>query len=141
MKRNWIGIGCFVLIATALMIAPLQADGPKPKKGPAKVSWDQPFAKATIAPGGTTVLNAAFTATKDLTEVGFAMTPSIKNVLTVTPAGLPSVVAGTPVPITLTVLIPADPECRNFNGNLWVTVRGKKINKPLHLRFKVQRPK
>ncbi|MCJ7589691.1 MAG: hypothetical protein MUQ00_17630 [Candidatus Aminicenantes bacterium] len=139
MNRKWITIGCIVLVGAALLSAPLLAADDKPKKGPAKVVWDQPFAKAAIAPGGTAALNAVFTANKDLTEVGFAVSPSIKNVLTVTPTGLPSVAAGTPVPITLTVLIPADPECRNFNGNLWVTVRGKKINKPLHLRFKVKR--
>jgi hypothetical protein len=141
MNRKRIAIGCIVLVGAALLSAPLLAADDKPKKGPAKVVWDKPFAKAAIAPGGTAALNAVFTANKNLTEVGFAVSPSIKNVLTVTPTGLPSVAEGTPVPITLTVLIPADPECRNFNGNLWVTVRGKKINKPLHLRFKVQRPK
>jgi len=141
MNRKWITIGCIVFVCAALLSAPLLAAGDKPKKGPAKVVWDTPFAKAAIAPGGTTAMNAIFTANKNLTEVGFAVSPSIKNVLTVAPAGLPAVAAGTPVPITLTVLIPADPECRNFNGNLWVTVKGKKVNKPLHLRFKVQRPK
>jgi hypothetical protein len=140
MNRKWILVGCVLLISAALLRAPLLAADSKPKKGPAKVSWDQPFTKAVIAPGGTAALNAVFTATKDLTEVGFAMTPSIKNVLTVTPAVLPSAAAGTPVPIMLAVVIPAKPGPRNFNGNLWVTVRGKKINRPLHLRFKIQLP-
>ena len=92
-----------------------------------------------MAPGGTAVLNAVFTPNKDLTDVAFVMTPSIKAVLTVAPSGLPSAPAGMPVPVVLTVVFPAQPECVNFNGNLWVTVKGKKVNKPLHLRFKVQK--
>jgi hypothetical protein len=137
MHRKSIVIGCAALIAAALIVAPLQAAGAKPKKGPAKVVWDQPFAKTTLAPGGTAVLNAVFTPNKDLTDVAFVMTPSIKAVLTVAPATLAAAPAGMPVPIVLTVVFPAQPECMNFNGNLWVTVKGKKVNKPLHLRFKV----
>ena len=139
MKSKWIGIGCVALIATALLFAPLQAAVPKPKKGPAKVVWDEPFAKTTLPGGGTTVLSAVFTPSKDLTDIAFIMTPSIKKVLTVAPAGLASAPTGLPVPITLTVVFPAQPECMNYNGNLWVTVKGKKLNKPLHLRFKVLR--
>ncbi|MBN2206608.1 MAG: hypothetical protein JW742_04325 [Candidatus Aminicenantes bacterium] len=138
MNSKRIIVGCVVLITAALVVAPLQAQqGPKPKKGPAKVAWDEPFAKTALPPGGTAVLNAVFAPTKDLADISFFLTPSIKNVLTVAPASLAAAPAGMPVPVVLTVVFPAAPECMNFNGNLWVTAKGKKVGKPLHLRFKV----
>jgi hypothetical protein len=140
MSNRWIRVGCIILALVVLMSSAVSVAGVKPKKGPAKAAWDQPFAKAAIAPGATDVLNAVFTPTKDLTDVGFALTPSVKNVLTVAPAGFPAIAAGTPTPITLTLVIPATSKRVNYNGNLWVTVKGKKINRPLHLRFKVLKP-
>ena len=140
MSNRWIRVGCLVLALVVLMSSALSTAGVKPKKGPARAAWDQPFVKTAVAPGATGVLNAVFTPTKDLTDVGFALTPSVKNVLTVAPAGFPAIAAGTPTPIVLTVVMPATPKRVNYNGNLWVTVKGKKINRPLHLRFKVLKP-
>jgi hypothetical protein len=133
-RKVGLSITLIILLAMAFIISPAVAKGKQPRR----IIWSQDSVAAPIAPGVTFSTTVTFTATRDLSNVTFCWTPSVGNILTVQPSVINSITSGTSTMLALQIIIPADMKRRNYNGNLWVLSNGKKLNKPLHLRFKIK---
>ncbi len=128
-------IALAVLMLSQVTVAPSAlASG----KIPAKVSWSQHPVTATLAAGSTYSTTVVFTSTVDLNNVTLRLTPSLKNVVTITPTTFVSITAGTPYTVEIDVAMPANAHRSSYGGTLTVRTGNRAIAKPLQLHFWLQ---
>ena len=106
----------------------------------AKITWTPAVVDQTIAAGSVYATTVTFTSSDTLTNAPLSYTPSLKDVLVVSPTAFSTITAGISNTVSLTVTIPADAKRQEYNGELMVRVGNAALAGSLKLRFRVSAP-
>jgi hypothetical protein len=98
------------------------------------IVWNPSSLNVVIAAGATTTINASFVASENLNDVELRVVPELQPFIHVTPSTPITVAVGHPVPIQVTISVPAIMLPQNISGTIQVRMtegNGKNVPRPL----------
>ncbi len=126
------GVTIFMMVGPAAK--PLVASDLSKMVPPAKITWSP--SRLTEADFTDGIATVEFTSSKDVEEVNIQATPSLSKFMTVEPASIMDVVAGTVYEVTITLLNPEEPPEHTLGGTIKVKEGNQTLAKPLSVSIK-----
>jgi len=119
-------LGAFWLYAEPLQtpspipVPALLTSPPEPSPQPAEptITWSVPQLSQVLFPGTSSTTSVSFQSNEALTDVAVDVTPSLKDIVSVSPATFSSVAAGQNYTLTLNLAAPSTFTERSFGGTI-----------------------
>jgi uncharacterized protein (TIGR03437 family) len=139
-KTSLVSPFCYALFGVAIFMMlgfaakPLVASDFSKMGPPAKITWSP--SRLTEVDFTDGVATVEFTSSKDVAAVNIQATPSLSKFMTVEPASIMDVVAGTVYEVTITLLNPDEPPEHTLGGTIKVKEGNRTLAKPLSVSIK-----
>ncbi|GIK40856.1 MAG: hypothetical protein BroJett011_46890 [Chloroflexota bacterium] len=126
-----------VLLLVGFLVVSAGTAFAKPGHGKGKITWTPGRVEQVVEPGQTVTVKASFVSPVDLTHVTFRLSGGLSRIVSIEPASLATVKAGSTQTITLTITQPTE-KAHNQGGVMQVRVGQR--NQPHSLKIKITVP-
>lgn len=137
MRRLFFSVGTIAIFALAFMMVQLAQPNPLPPQSSAvsapagfsmpsqasqpsepTITWSVPELSQAVFPGTSSTVTVSFQSDQDVAGVAVDLSPSLNGIVSASPVNFPSITAGRPYLITLTVTAPPEFIRRSFGGTI-----------------------